>query len=303
MSILTSAKIDFKVATRSPMPWATTAVLILITGLITYVHQPPAVILIAAGLEVLYTSLAGIFGVMLPLIILLLGFAAIAGDRDTHRINLYLSHPNSRADVYVGKLVSRFLVLVVGLATTFFVIGAATYLNYDIFLVEVFVGLVALTFLYAAGFFSITMAITASSTTQERSLSNAIAVYFVLVVVKLIPVIQVADLVKFLHVDVLGRAANVDLYNFVEYLNPFTAYQKGLNLVLSDESKFHPFLDSARNIDQASLQHIRRSGSADPPVPELPTYLTDEFALVILALWIVIPLVLGYWAFDRADLM
>ena len=36
--------------------------------------------------------------------------------------------------------------------------------------------------------------------------------------------------------------------------------------------------------------------------PELPVYLTDEFSLVILAFWLVVPLSLGYWRFNGADL-
>jgi len=82
----------------------------------------------------------------------------------------------------------------------------------------------------------------------------------------------------------LGSDPNPNLYNLVTYTSPYVAFRKATNLVFPPTQRSEVF---------------RRSAEAGG---ELPVYLSDEFSLVVFAVWLVCPPVLGYLRFARADL-
>jgi ABC-2 type transport system permease protein len=95
--------------------------------------------------------------------------------------------------------------------------------------------------------------------------------------------------------------ANPDLYNAIEYTSPYRAYQKATNLAVPEDLAQRPFLDSAANAEAVSQARVSAGPAASTP-PELPVYLTDEFSLVVIAVWLVVPLLVGYRTFNHADL-
>jgi ABC-2 type transport system permease protein len=113
------------------------------------------------------------------------------------------------------------------------------------------------------------------------------------VILYVFPVVRIPMMVQWVHTTILGADSNPDLYNAVQYTSPFLAYRKAINLVMPAELR--------RVIFQSSLPDDIRYGSAAANT-ELPVYLRDEFSLVVLAFWLVAPLIVGYLLFKRADL-
>ena len=90
-----------------------------------------------------------------------------------------------------------------------------------------------------------------------------------------------------------GADPNPDLYNAVQYTSPWVAYRKATNLVVP--------ADLRQIVFRSSLPEDVAYGSAEANAV-LPSYLQDEFSLVVLAFWLVVPLAAGYWLFQRSDL-
>jgi ABC-2 type transport system permease protein len=84
----------------------------------------------------------------------------------------------------------------------------------------------------------------------------------------------------------LGQARNPHLYSAVTYTSPFTAFRKATNLVFPGRQRVFRAVET---------------GGPDS-MADLPVYLTDEFAPVVFALWLAMPIVLGYLRFEGVDL-
>lgn len=58
------------------------------------------------------------FSILLPLFAVLVGYSAVASERESGQLRMYMSSPHSRGDVYAGRLLSRSLwvLLVVAIA-------------------------------------------------------------------------------------------------------------------------------------------------------------------------------------------
>ncbi|WP_175424132.1 ABC transporter permease subunit, partial [Haladaptatus sp. W1] len=82
--------------------------------------------------------------------------------------------------------------------------------------------------------------------------------------------------------DTLGVHLSAQIYEFVYLVSPPYAFQRAADLVFTDQQLYY-----FRVIGQNAT---------------VPFFLEKWFMLVILAAWLVVPLVLGYWRFERADL-
>jgi ABC-2 type transport system permease protein len=301
MSILRTAKMDAKITFKTITPWAAVVALTLFTAVLSYAHTSPQKTAKMSFVDAFQLN-AILLGVSLPLIAILACHDSIAGERENNGIKVYLSLPNTRLDIYLGKLLSRLAVILVAVVVATCVIAAITYGKYSVFPIRLVLGFTLLMGVYAVVFSSLTVAVSATHSSQQRTISSMIAIYFFTVFIQLLPFAHYSDLVQFVHHDLLGMEKNPDLYNFADFVNPFVAYQKAVNGIFPDQSTGNLFLDSARNVDTSTGQSTPDVGQELPANLELPIYLTDEFSIVILSLWIVIPLALGYWKYKQADL-
>lgn len=294
MSTLAVARKDFKGARRAKTLWIVAALLALIGGLFAYVGNADPGQSDAEVVREMMFATGQLMSFLLPIVVMVASYLAIAGERENGGIKFLLSLPNTRRDVVVGKYLSRTVVSGLAVSIMFAVILIVGLIRFGAFPAPVVLGITALTLVYAAAFVSVAVAFSAFVGTRSRAVAGAVSSYFLLVIVQLqLPVISVTEMVSFVTEDVLGMDANPDLYNFVLHLSPFWAFRKAINLVVPQELRIVYFEDSADNV---------QSGFAQGVDPELPVYLTDEFSLVILAGWIVVPLLIGYWRFQRADI-
>lgn len=274
---------DLLAARRSLAIWAVATGLAALAALIAYAASestfsgaPPAV-------ETL-NRLGTVLAVLLPIVALVASYKAIAQERASGGIKFLLGFPNSRLDVYVGKLASR-LTIVVGIVLLMFVAAAsmvATRLGS--LPAGPTLGLFAVSALYAGTFVAVAVSMSALVATRGRAIASAIGAYFVLVILYIFPMVRIPDLVRWFHHAILGYEENPELYAAVAYVSPYTAYQKTTNLVVPEELHAAPF------------ERLFEEGA------DLPAYLSDEFGLVVLAAWILVPTVLGYLRFQRTDL-
>ena len=220
-------------------------------------------------------------------------YLAIAGERESGGIKFLLSLPNTRRDVFVGKLASRLGIVTAGIGFMYVAAISVALTRHGAFPAAVVFGTLLVTVVYGATFVSVAVSMSAAAASKSRAIAGAFGSYFVLVILYVFPVIQVPTMVRWLHTTILGADPNPDLYNAVQYTSPYLAYRKATNLVLP--------ADMRQVIFASSLPDDISYGSAAANT-ELPLYLQDEFSVVVLAFWLVVPLLVGYWLFERADL-
>ncbi|WP_277540588.1 ABC transporter permease [Haloarcula laminariae] len=273
---------DFTAARRSRALWAVVTFLGLMTAVIAFgvsgYRLTPRETVIQ-----LFRTMGGVFGLLLPIVALVASYMAIAGERESGGVKFLLGLPNSRRDVFLGKLASRLGVVTAGVAFMFATATAMAVARNGALPLGVVVGMFVVSWLYAAVFVAVAVSLSAAVAERSRAIAAAVGSYFGLVLLYVIPGVSVALLVRYVHQTLLGFEANVDLYNAILYTSPLIAYRKAMNLVVPSDFE---------------RQVLQRAGEGDT----LPAYLGDEMSLLVFAVWLAVPLALGYWRFQGADL-
>ena len=249
-----------------------------------------------ASLGVFSFSFPGLLALVLGFIALSTSYGSITEERETGSVKLLLSLPNSRLDVMIGKLLGRSAVVVAALLVGFlatFVILVATGSRLEL---GSFVPQVALTALLGVAFVSIGLSISALADSNREATLATMGLYLIFAILwgsisEGIPklVNYVAEQIGISGVSELTR---VQLGVFLKYLNPLKTYE-----TLAAQLYYGPA--RARLV---STTFGERSVIAPVFEGSVPFYFSGWFLFVILLAWIVIPAVVGYWAFERADL-
>lgn len=295
MSIRTVIKYDFSYIRRTKLLWTVGGIMTLLAGMMAYVfdREPRISWTDVLAVNEVFVNIIQIMSVIIPIVALVGAYMAITGERDTGRIKFLLSLPNSRRAVFLGKLASRSAAVGISLTVTFALLSVVIALKHGVFPANVFAGVFLLTLLFGQAFVSIAISLSAMVASRARTVAGVAGTYVVFVVFYVFPVINIRDVVRWIHGDVLGLAASENLYDFVFYLSPLTAYHKSMNLVIPVELESRPF------VREEVTDPTRKAAIAS----ELPTYLSDEFGLMVLLFWVIVPVVVGYVAFSRAELL
>ncbi|WP_440989996.1 ABC transporter permease [Haloarchaeobius baliensis] len=224
-------------------------------------------------------SMAGVAVLIIPLVALVAAYLSVAGERESGNLKFLLSYPNSRRDVVLGKFIARSAIVVAAIVFAFLVgLGMAFYYFPTVELAD-YAGFVAITLVYALSYVAIAVGISAATSTRSRAMGAAIGSWFVLNVFWNFLPIQPATVIEFLA-DKLGTSVSQNFKDLVWVLSPTGSYFNALDLIFPS----------------------RFTGGESGATAADPFYLQPEFMFVILAFWIVAPLALGYWRFERADL-
>ncbi|WP_255151497.1 ABC transporter permease [Halorarius halobius] len=255
------------------------------------VSQAEAAQQIQQGLtsDAFLTALTQVTRLLIPLTAIVVAYAALVGERESGTLKLLLALPHSRLDAVLGKFAGRSAVVTAPVllgflvaAPVFPILGVEFHaVNYLLFAAATaFIGVV---------FVALSVGVSAAAPTNRRSVVTVVGLYalftllwgqFTTAVVQ-----QVSQ-----NTDI-GNTALAKLFLVVKHLNPVGTYQ---SLVAS--------------IGQAELQaRVSLIGGLQgrfiaQELGEVPIYLTDGALVVYLLVWIVVPLVAGYYAFERADL-
>ncbi|QSX00023.1 ABC transporter permease [Haloterrigena alkaliphila] len=272
MSTLDVAKKDFLDVRRAKIVWFVGALYVLFMAMLVYFgqngSQEPNI------LNALW-NLTAVGAMFIPLIALVTAYLAIAGERESGSIKYMLSIPNTRRDVVLGKFLTRTSVVAVSIVVAFLLGGGLTLAWYPDPEMDAFAIMTALTVVYALTYVAVAIGISAATDSRSRAMGGSIAFFFVTSVLNVFGPLQFA--IDYVANDLAGLEISMYQIAFVQSLvSPTAAYVNSTALAFPEGFNTIP--------------------------PDLPWFLQGETMLVVLVGWLVVPLALGIWQFERADL-
>ena len=277
MSIRAVAEKDFRDAIRSRLMIAVAVMFVAFTGGGVALGAASEFGGDSALAVITFLMLRGT-SVFIPIIALGIAFKSIAGERESGSLKVLLSLPNSRLDVVVGKFIGRTAVVSVAVVVGFLslLIASAIAFSGDLDVM----GLVA--FMLAAlllGIVFVSIAVSLSAFT-ESTFGAAVGAGGLFVL------FQFAwnGFVFLLRYAVNGfdwpSGERPDWAQVLSNVNPMEGWRTSANWLINELAESG---ETAQNGADAF-------------------YLEPWFGFVVLALWIVVPLALGYVKFEYTDL-
>lgn len=217
---------------------------------------------------------AGLMNLMLlivPLIGLTVGAQAIVTDREDRFLEYELAQPLRPVEVYLGKYLGAALSLCLVLAFGLGMAGVVMGLRGGTADVGDFLLLVLLTMLLGLGMLSVGFLVSSFTPRTAAALGVALTLWLLFVMLGDLGLMGSAAVMRMTPGTLLG----------LTLLNPLDTYKlAGVNLM------------------QSSLEVLGPAGSY--AIDHLGSWLT-ALVLVLLTLWVVVPLPIGYWLFRRAN--
>lgn len=271
MSWQAIARKDFRDSRRSYYLWGLSAVFILLITAAAYFISPAPGQTVTSGRIV--GALLDVNTYFISLIALVIAHGAIVDEREGGSLKLLLSLPNSRADVVVGKVLGRSasmaapILIAYALAAVSFVVSPVVVFKPGTYVLQV-----ALTILLAGAFVGIAVGFSAVTASRVWAIAGAVVVYVVMVP------LWIAFQFSF-QMFLFFQAGNLPvdpqtLFGVLNVVNPASAY---------------------KSLMRATIRGEVFAGAG-------PVYTSDAFAVVMFVVWLVVPPVLGYMRFERADL-
>ena len=218
-----------------------------------------------------------LIGLLVPLLVMLDASDAVVAERQDGTMKLLLTLPNSRADVFFGKVAARSLLVLIPLIGGLAVLAVVAQVLAGAVPWEALVGLVAFSTLLVVCFVGIGVAISAMASSTRGAVQTGLGAYFVLG-----PLWRVFEYVLVLMGVTSSKLAPlVGWALFVGELgSPVWTAMAALELLLEPGTRW-----------PTMFAWFGGDGLGDPRL----------WVGVVLA-WLVSFLVLGYLAFRRADL-
>ena len=227
-------------------------------------------------------NLAFVGAVFVPAVALVAAYLAIAGERESGSVKHLLSTPVTRAEVVVGKYVSRALVVGVSLLVGFAAAALLSSVWFGALRPAVFAGIAALTTVYALAYVAVAVAISAASASRSRAMLGALGFYFATNMMTMNENVSGLAGLRYVLNDLLGLGVREDLVQFAGILaNPTRAY-----------------LVSTLGVFPTELAE----SMALPMPTDLAWYVQPPVAFGVLLAWLVLPVLFGLYRFDRADI-
>lgn len=297
-SLVSVVKKDFSDSIRSLTLLTATALMVVLTAAV-YLFAWGAQDIEGVRIEVGTLGVFLLVQFLIGLIGILIGFAAIVGERERGSLKILLSLPPTRRDVFLGKFIGRFLVAATAIVSTFLVISLLSVATFGTVPVTDFVTLTLGAMLLAGIWVSLSVGLSAVSRSRTRAIASCLGLWIVLTILW--------DILLWLaHFLIEGgeapTGAEVEAeptwYLFVQQLHPVDALRNVMDSRV------------AHDVVPAFFQMPGQRGAYTLPeryhgmegATEVPAYLTSEFALAVMIAWICVPLVIGYLRFRAADL-
>ncbi len=223
--------------------------------------------------------------IVAPLVALVASYLAVAGERESGSVKILLGLPPSRGDVVLGKFVGRAVVVELAILASFAVGAVVLLVAFGEFPFVAYALVTALTGFLAVAFVGLAVGLSAAAPSRARAMAPAIGLYVLFVVLWDLFVTALPIAADWLF-SVTLRSATVDL---ITILSPPKAYGRLINSMVIPSLR-----ETLPDGMAAGLPSLAPSSG--------PLYLQDPFVLGLLAAWTVLPLLLGYWRFARADL-
>ena len=282
------ARMDLANARRSSMLWtlggAFGLLMLLVPLLPILLYQvDPTEIPLWLGAEML----SFLMWLLISLIALLVGCMAVVSEREAGTARALLDLPITRRDIVIGKLLARSVIMTGMLLFGLALAGIELWYLYGPFDLGWYATFVGIWLGYGLVFVWIGVGISAFFRTYARALAGAVSAYALFVLVWDAIPRGVFYLVEGQVPKNVSKTWDPPAwFVFLENANPFYGY-----FALSTEwLSFNPLPAGVSRYKSESFE-----GTS-------PFYLQPEFMVVVLALWVLGPLMLGAWRFGRSDL-
>ena len=223
----------------------------------------------------LINSLSQPGAVFIPLLGLFASFTTITGERERGSLKLLLGLPHSRRDIILGKFLGRTLVVVVAIGITSVAVGLVAFLSYAFFDLDRFLLNTALMQFQGMVYVAIGVGISALVGSQQRAVGVTAALLGLVFVMwdAFMAVLQ------WIFIGPLPPGSQLpDWLQFLGLVNPGNAFLFARRAVIPEYYEITVY-------------------------PESTAYfLEDWVGFVLLFLWMLLPLGLGYQRFDRTDI-
>lgn len=266
---------------RAKIVWFVGLLFTLVTVLFFYQVNVSGGLSEVADVLLALWNLVFVGALFIPAIALVAAYLSIAGERESGSIKFLLSTPISRRELVVGKFLSRTAVVSLSLLVAFLVTAGLSALWFDELKLGTFAAVAGLTTLYALSYVAVAIAISASTSSRSRAMGGALGFYFVTNLLVIFGDLSIRGLLEYVLNDLLGAGIGQDPLTF-------------LTMVISPTQSY--VLSTGLAFPERFLQ-FQGAGVGDAA-----WYVQGEMALALLCGWVVVPLLLGIWRFDRANI-
>ena len=286
------AKKDFADAVRSRGLWALSSLFVIVFALpplllfhLQFGRDQPAQAEGSTDAFIFFMKEAS--ALLVPVIAIVVAYAAITHERESGTMKILLSLPHSRRDVVAGKVLGRSAVLTVPIAVGFvfsLLVMVPTSLtlnlaNFVLFaLLTVFLGVV---------FVGISIGFSAAFSTSRRAMIGSLGLFMVF------SFLWNYAVNTFINELDLGAAAAVRSRLLFKLLNPTQAYKTLVDAII---------LDTSREARVMMFSFFQQEQVQQALPSSLPVQFSDPFAVVYMLLWFAVSVGLGYLAFRDAEL-
>ncbi|MFC3957038.1 ABC transporter permease [Halovivax cerinus] len=283
---LTVAKKDFADAGRSKLLWS-------IIGLLVGLSALGYVIVWYAGEDVAAAQMLGFLavplGVLVPVAALIGGYMAIVGERRSGSLKLLLGLPPNRTDVVFGKLLGRAGVIALAVVLSYLVATVLSLLLFGSVPIVDLAAMAGLSILYGVAFVGLAVGVSAGVSSRGRAMALTVGTFMVFFAFW---ELLTAGIYYFAH-DGFPPAQPETWYLFVQQLNPLQSFAYAASTLV--EGQVFPVMFRF-NLDQTF------AAPADRVAGDVPFYLQEWFGALLLLVWVVVPVAIGYYRFGKADL-
>ena len=291
------ARKDFQDSIRSWWLWGLSALFVVFYTVPAYFfYREIGRTVVEQGEEIASTAfidvMASINAFFIPIIAIVIAYAAIAGERDSGTLKLLLSLPHSRRDVVLGKVIGRSAVIVIpailglGASAIVFVLTPVTFEAGE------YAAFTLLSAVLGVIFVAIAVGISAAARTSRRAMIGTVGVYVLFTLFWGRFASGIARLAN--EYTSASTETVVQLQLFVLLINPSEAYQSLSAALWTDETLFA----RASAFGGGGFQSQLYAQVLEP----LPAYFSNPAVVVLFLVWLVVPPVLGYLAFREDDL-
>jgi ABC-2 type transport system permease protein len=218
--------------------------------------------------------------IFIPLVAIGIAYRAIAGERDSGSLKILLSLPNSRLDVVAGKFLGRSAVVGVAIVIGFIAMLLATAITFDGDIpADVILMFMLASLLLGIVFVSLAVGVSASS---DSTFMAAISGFGLFVIFRFAwggIVLLLRYAANGFELPSIGSAPP-EWAQVLNVVNPMQGWRQATEWLLR----------------RVSEQQQTQQTAVDA------FYLEPWFGFVVLLLWIVVPLAIGYYRFESADL-
>ena len=226
-------------------------------------------------------NLVFVGALFIPAIALVAAYLSIAGERESGSIKFLLSTPIDRRELVVGKFLSRTTVVSASLLVAFVITAGLSVVWFDELRFGTFVAVAALTTLYALAYVAVAIAISASTSSRSRAMGGALGFYFVTNLLVIFGDLSIRGLLDYVLNELLDAGVGQDPITLMTMvISPTQSYLSSVLLAFPD--------------DFLTVQGLNPENMA--------WYVQGEMGLALLIGWLVVPLLLGIWRFDRANI-